>query len=84
MRQQENIIVKEGIMLVLSRKIGSRIVIAENIEITVLQVRGTKVRLGVNAPHHVSIVCNARERCGEIDPVPQHGTAVAPGHTSRH
>jgi carbon storage regulator len=55
-------------MLVLSRKIGNRIVIAGNIEIVVLQIRGNKVRLGVNAPRDVSIVrCDARKQNGEID-----------------
>jgi carbon storage regulator len=42
-------------MLVLSRKVGNRICIADNIEITVLRVRGNKVRLGVTAPCDVSI-----------------------------
>jgi carbon storage regulator len=55
-------------MLVLSRKIGNRIVIAGNIEIIVLQVHGNRVRLGVSAPQDVSIVrCDARKQDGRID-----------------
>ncbi len=42
-------------MLVLSRKIDERIVIAGGIEIRVLQIRGNNVRLGVTAPGHVSV-----------------------------
>lgn len=42
-------------MLVLSRHVGDRIVIAESIEIAVVQIRGNKVRLGVSAPRHVSV-----------------------------
>jgi len=42
-------------MLVLSRKLGDRLVIAESIEITVVEIRGTKVRLGVSAPRQVSV-----------------------------
>lgn len=42
-------------MLVLSRKFGERIVIAECIEISVVQIRGNKVRLGVTAPRNVSV-----------------------------
>ena len=42
-------------MLVLSRKIGHRIVIAGNIEITVVQIRGNNVRLGVTAPRHIHV-----------------------------
>lgn len=42
-------------MLVLSRTAGERIVIAESIEIAVVQILGNKVRLGVTAPRHVSV-----------------------------
>ena len=42
-------------MLVLSRKIGDRVVIADSIEITVVQIRGNKVRLGVTAPRQISV-----------------------------
>ena len=42
-------------MLVLSRKLGERIVIEPGIEITVVEVRGNKVRLGINAPAEVAI-----------------------------
>lgn len=37
-------------MLVLSRKRDERIVINENIVITVVDIRGDKVRLGIEAP----------------------------------
>lgn len=42
-------------MLVLSRKIGERIVIEPGIEIAVVDVRGGRVRLGIAAPAHVGI-----------------------------
>ena len=42
-------------MLVLSRKRGERIVIGPNIELTVVDIRGSKVRLAVDAPRDVSI-----------------------------
>jgi len=43
-------------MLVLSRKCGERIVIPEqNIVVTVLEVRGEQVRLGIAAPTDVPI-----------------------------
>jgi carbon storage regulator len=42
-------------MLVLSRKRGERIVIGQNIELTVVEVRGGKVRLGFTAPSGVPI-----------------------------
>ena len=42
-------------MLVLSRKTNESIVIGENIVITVLDIRGDKVRLGVAAPREVAV-----------------------------
>jgi carbon storage regulator len=46
---------EEYAMLVLSRKRGERIVIGPNIELTVVDIRGNKVRLAVDAPRDVSI-----------------------------
>ena len=42
-------------MLVLSRRTGEEIVIAGNIRVTVLSVRGDQVRLGIVAPRSVSV-----------------------------
>jgi carbon storage regulator len=42
-------------MLVLSRKRDEKIVIGENIVVTVVEIRGDKVRLGVEAPKEVSV-----------------------------
>jgi carbon storage regulator len=46
---------KENVMLVLTRKIGERIVIGENVVLTVVDIRGNKVRLAVEAPREVSV-----------------------------
>jgi carbon storage regulator len=42
-------------MLVLSRKVDESIVIADNIVITVVEVRGDKVRLGIEAPKEIPV-----------------------------
>lgn len=42
-------------MLVLSRKVNERIVIRNDIEITVIAVRGGQVRLGIKAPMEVGV-----------------------------
>ena len=42
-------------MLILSRKLGEQIVIADNIVITVVGIRGDKVRLGIEAPREVPV-----------------------------
>jgi carbon storage regulator len=43
-------------MLVLSRKRNETIIIDGNIRITVVDIRGTQVRLGIEAPDSVRIV----------------------------
>ena len=42
-------------MLVLTRKRGESIVIGDNIVVTVIEARGGKIRLGIQAPEDVSI-----------------------------
>lgn len=42
-------------MLVLSRKIGEKVVIGNGIVVTVLEVKGRQVRLGFQAPPNVPI-----------------------------
>jgi len=42
-------------MLVLSRKKEQSIVIGDNIEITIIDIQGDQVRIGINAPKNVII-----------------------------
>ena len=42
-------------MLVLSRKKNEQIVIGDGIVITIVDVRGDKVRIGIEAPTHVPV-----------------------------
>ena len=42
-------------MLVLSRKTGERVVIGQQVEVTVLKVRGNRVKLGVTGPGEMPI-----------------------------
>ena len=42
-------------MLVLSRRVGESIVIGDDVTVTVLEVRGDVVRVGVRAPRHVAV-----------------------------
>jgi len=43
-------------MLVLSRKIGEKLVIGDNITVVVSRVAGNRVTLGIEAPNDVRIV----------------------------
>jgi carbon storage regulator len=42
-------------MLVLSRKKGEKICINDDITLTVVEIRGDKVRLGIDAPDEVPV-----------------------------
>ncbi len=42
-------------MLVLTRKKGQKLIINDNIEVTILDSRGDTVKIGINAPKNVSI-----------------------------
>jgi hypothetical protein len=65
-------------MLILTRNIGDRIVIDDNIVLTVVRIRGVRAQLGFEAPPEVAI------RRAEQVPLPPrsagqpHGTATHP------
>lgn len=42
-------------MLALTRKKGESLVINNNIEVTILEIRGNQIKLGISAPRDVSI-----------------------------
>ncbi len=42
-------------MLVLSRRKDESIMIGDDVEITIVDIRGDKVRLGITAPRNISV-----------------------------
>jgi carbon storage regulator len=42
-------------MLILTRRIGETLMIADDVTVTVLGVKGNQVRIGVNAPKDVPV-----------------------------
>ena len=42
-------------MIVIPRKVGESIVIGDNIVVTVIEIRGDKVRLGIEHPAEVTV-----------------------------
>lgn len=42
-------------MLILTRKIGEAVMIGNDVKITVLHVKGSQIRLGIDAPSSVSV-----------------------------
>jgi carbon storage regulator len=42
-------------MLVLSRKVGESIVIGDDVVVTILEIRGDLIRVGIDAPKRVKV-----------------------------
>jgi carbon storage regulator len=49
-------------MLVLSRKVGETIVIGNNINLTVVEIRGSGVRVAIEAPREIVILRDELDR----------------------
>jgi len=46
---------EEGVMLILTRRVGETLMIGDEVTVTVLGVKGNQVRIGVNAPREVQV-----------------------------
>ena len=63
-------------MLVLSRQRDETIMIGDDVEITIVDVRGEKVRLGITAPPHIAVhrkevyeaIRREKEASGQVPP----------------
>ena len=42
-------------MLILTRRVGEKLIIGENVTVTVLGVKGHQVRIGIEAPRDVQV-----------------------------
>jgi len=42
-------------MLILTRRVGETLMIGDEVTVTVLGVKGNQVRIGVDAPKHISV-----------------------------
>jgi carbon storage regulator len=67
-------------MLVLTRKKNESIVINDVIKVTVVEIRGDKVRLGIEAPREIDVHRQEvyEQIHGKHSEVPRHETAAAP------
>lgn len=76
-------------MLVLTRKTGESIQIGDNVTVEILEMRGGRVRLGINAPGDVSIqrrellltipIRNGRDNAGSVSTGSQFNMPVPVG-----
>ncbi len=58
-------------MLVLSRKQGQQIVVGSSVVVTIVRVRGAKVRIGIEAPEEMRVLR------GELQPPDDLGVALS-------
>jgi carbon storage regulator len=65
-------------MLVLSRKVSEKLVIGDNIVLTINRISGNRVTIGIEAPGSVKIVRGELERYDDHMPVPA-GASVPAG-----
>ena len=42
-------------MLILTRRVGETIMVGDDVRLTVLGVKGSQVRVGINAPKHIAV-----------------------------
>ena len=42
-------------MLILSRKVGEKIIIGDSIEVVVSEIKGGQVRIGISAPKSIAV-----------------------------
>ena len=42
-------------MLILTRRVGEKLVIGENVVVTVLGVKGNQIRIGIEAPPEIQV-----------------------------
>lgn len=71
-------------MLIIARKPGEKITIGDDTVITLLEVRGNQVRLGIEAPRHISVhrqevyerIKKANQASSEIDPAAMMAAAA--------
>lgn len=64
-------------MLVLSRKCNEKIIINQDVVVTVVEIRGDKVRLGIEAPRDISV-----HRSEVYEAIQRHEAALARAATS--
>ena len=75
-------------MLVLSRKLDESIMIGDDVVLVVVEIRGDKVRLGVDAPREVPVhrreIYDAIARGDRPQPPEIDGSQNGNGHNGRH
>ncbi len=64
-------------MLVLSRKVGEKILIGDNVSVTVVRLTGGGVRLGIEAPIEMPVIREELKKQLEDHDTERNGVVVA-------
>ena len=64
-------------MLVLTRKVGERILIGDKIAVTVVRIGQGGVRLGIEAPNDLEVIREELQREGQERPQPADSSAAS-------
>ena len=71
-------LILEEAMLILTRRVGESLVIGDEINVTVLGVKGNQVRIGVDAPKEVAVhreeIYERIQENGESGSIPVQGS----------
>ena len=66
-------------MLVLTRKVGDKVLLGEEIEIAVVEIRGNQVKLGISAPRPLPVLrAELKDREAEAPSGDRAGPPQAP------
>ena len=61
-------------MLLISRKKGESVIIGGNIEVTVLEIYGDKIKIGIDAPKEIGII---RKELKELESYNKEANSIA-------
>lgn len=67
-------------MLVLTRRVGERIQLGDQITVTLVKISGNMVRLGIDAPPDVSVVRQELVSSLAAEPASDEDSNVSTGH----
>ena len=67
-------------MLVLTRRVGESVIIGDNITVTILEVRGDVIRVGIDAPREVNV--HRSEVYAAIEEANREAAAPSPDNVS--
>ena len=68
-------------MLVLTRKLGESITIGDDVKVTIIEVKGKQVKLGVEAPQHTTV--HREEIYQRIQEENRMAALISPAHLKK-